>query len=90
MTLEQSIVGFCLHVMRRMRELGTVRAACREVGISRTFFYRCCQPFEPYGPEGLRPEWYDARPGPFAGPKRGSTGLSGSRAGEICPGAGQN
>jgi len=40
MTLNDSIHGLRLHVMSRAQELGNVSRACREVGISRSLFYR--------------------------------------------------
>jgi hypothetical protein len=38
MTLDESILGMRLRVMRRAHELGNVSAACTEAGISRTLF----------------------------------------------------
>ena len=38
MTLDESILAMRLRVMRRAPELGNVRAACDEAGISRTLF----------------------------------------------------
>src|SRR2546425_13355272 len=54
MTLDDSILGLRLRVMRRAQEAG-VSAACREVGISRTVFYRWRKRLERYGPDGLHP-----------------------------------
>ena len=39
MTLDESIQGMRLHVMKRANVVG-VSAACRDTGISRTLFYR--------------------------------------------------
>jgi hypothetical protein len=55
MILEQSMLAMRLRVMRRAHELGSVTAACREAGISRTLFYRWRGRFEQYGPDGLHP-----------------------------------
>lgn len=63
MTLEDSILAQRLRVMRRAHELGSVSAACREAGISRTLFYRWRQRFERYGPDGLHPRRRQARRG---------------------------
>src|SRR2546426_1159136 len=54
MTLDDSILGLRLRVMRRAQEAG-VSAACREVGISRTVFYRWRKRLERYGADGLHP-----------------------------------
>jgi len=63
MTLDESILGMRLRVMRRAHELGNVRAVCDEAGISRTLFYRWRARFERYGPDGLHPRRCQARPG---------------------------
>lgn len=63
MTLDESILGMRLRVMRRAQALGNVSAACRELGISRTLFYRWRQRFERYGPDGLHPRRRHARRG---------------------------
>ena len=63
MTLDESILGMRLRVMRRAHELGNVRAACDEAGISRTLFYRWRERFERYGPDGLHPRRRAARAG---------------------------
>lgn len=63
MTLEDSILAMRLRVMRRAHQLGSVTAACREAGISRTVFYRWCWRFERYGRDGLHPRRCEARPG---------------------------
>src|SRR5256885_15968393 len=65
MTLDDSILGLRLRVMRRAQEAG-VSAACREVGISRTVFYRWRKRLERHGADGLPP-----RPRP---PPRGPPG----------------
>jgi transposase-like protein len=62
MTLDESILGMRLRVMRRAHKLGNVTAACPEAGISRTLFYRWRERFERYGPDGLHPRRH-ARPG---------------------------
>jgi len=55
MTLADSVHQFRLHAMCRAAEIGNVSQACRELGISRTRFYRWKRRFERYGPDGLRP-----------------------------------
>ncbi len=55
MTLEDRIRISRLHVIRRAEELGSVSAACREAGISRTLFYRWRVRLERYGADGLHP-----------------------------------
>ena len=63
MTLEDKGHAFRLHVLQRAEELGNVSAACREVFISRTLFYRWEKRFTRYGAEGLHPRRTAARPG---------------------------
>jgi transposase-like protein len=54
MTLDESIQGMRLHVIRRAADV-SVSAACREAGISRTLFYRWQQRLSQYGVDGLHP-----------------------------------
>src|SRR5438477_702488 len=63
MTLDESIQGMRLQVIRRAAVVG-VSAACREVGISRTLFYRWQQRLSRYGVDGLHPRRLHAQPGP--------------------------
>jgi transposase InsO family protein len=63
MTLDESIQGMRLQVMRRASEVGA-SAACREAGISRTLFYRWQHRLSCYGVDGLHPRRLKARPGP--------------------------
>lgn len=63
MTLDESIQGMRLRVIKRAEEIG-VTAACREAGISRTLFYRWRKRFERFGADGLHPRRLAARPGP--------------------------
>ena len=63
MTLDESIQGMRLQVMRRAAAIG-VSAACREAGISRTLFYRWQHRLSRYGVDGLHPRRRQARPGP--------------------------
>lgn len=63
MTLEDSIHAFRLRVIARAQALGNVSQACREVGISRSLFYRWKQRYLAYGPDGLHPR----RHGPARG-----------------------
>jgi transposase InsO family protein len=55
MTLADSVHQFRLHAISRAVQIGNVSQACRELGISRTRFYRWKQRFEQYGSDGLRP-----------------------------------
>ena len=63
MTLEDKVHLFRLHVLQRAKELGNVSAACREVGISRTLYYRWEKRFALYGIDGLHPRRSATRPG---------------------------
>jgi transposase InsO family protein len=63
MTLEDKVHAFRLHALHRAQELGNVSAACQELGISRTLFYRWRDRFERYGADGLHPRRRAARPG---------------------------
>src|SRR5207249_1945801 len=63
MTLDESIQGMRLQVIRRAAVVG-VSAACREAGISRTLFYRWQQRLSRYGVDGLHPRRLHAQPGP--------------------------
>src|SRR5919201_5846682 len=62
MTLDESIQGMRLQVIRRATQIG-VSAACAEVGISRTLFYRWQHRLSRYGVDGLHPRRLRARPG---------------------------
>jgi len=64
MTLDESIQGMRLQVIRRAAEVG-VSAACREAGISRTLFYRWQKRISLYGVDGLHPRRHRAQPGPM-------------------------
>jgi transposase InsO family protein len=55
MTLADSVHAFRLRVMARAQEVGNVSQACRELGVSRTLFYRWRQRYVAYGPDGLHP-----------------------------------
>src|SRR5437764_4415850 len=63
MTLDDSVHGMRLRVMHRAQVLGNVSAVCREVGISRTLFYRWRKRFERYGVDGMHPRRQRARRG---------------------------
>ena len=63
MTLDESIQGMRLQVIRRAAEIG-VSATCHEAGISRTLFYRWQHRLSRYGVDGLHPRRVRARPGP--------------------------
>lgn len=55
MTLEDKVHGFRLYALRRAEEPGNVSAACRELDISRTTFYRWKKRLVAYGADGLHP-----------------------------------
>ena len=63
MTLDESIQGMRLRVMKRAAAVG-VSTACREAGSSRTLFYRWQRRLSRYGVDGLHPRRLRARPGP--------------------------
>ena len=67
MTLDESIHGLRLRVMRRAEQIGNVSQVCREFGISRTLFYRWRRRFERYGVDGVHPA-------PDAGARAGRPG----------------
>lgn len=56
MTLSDSVVQRRLHAITRATEEGNVSRVCREVGMSRTLFYRLRKRYILYGPDGLRPK----------------------------------
>ena len=49
MTLEDKVHAFRLRLFRRAHELKSVSGACREVGVSRSFYYQLKQRYERYG-----------------------------------------
>src|SRR5262250_1976565 len=63
MTLEESVHGMRLRVIERAQVLGNVSAVCRELGISRTLFYRWRNRLERYGVEGVHPRRQRAHAG---------------------------
>jgi transposase InsO family protein len=63
MTLDASVHAFRLRVMARAQALRNVSRACREVGISRSLFYRWRQRYLAYGPDGLHPRRHGPRRG---------------------------
>jgi transposase InsO family protein len=63
MTLEDKVHDYRLLVLRRAEEKGSVTAACREYGVSRTLFYRWRARFRRYGADGLHPRRRQASPG---------------------------
>ncbi len=63
MTLEDKVQSFRLHALQRAHQLGNVSAACRELGISRTVFYRWRSQYAGYGVDGLHPKRRSVRPG---------------------------
>src|SRR5262245_13150794 len=55
MTLEEKVLAHRLFVMRRAQELQSVTEACRQLGLSRTLFYRWRRRYLRYGADGLKP-----------------------------------
>ncbi len=55
MTLEERIQGLRLRALSRAVELGNASQVCRELGISRSLFYRWKKKLAQLGPEGLHP-----------------------------------
>ena len=63
MTLDDSIQGFRLRVLREAQRSGNVSATCRRYDVSRTVFSRWRARLVRYGPDGLHPKRRTARPG---------------------------
>src|SRR5256885_9880708 len=63
MTLDESVHGVRLRVSERAQVQGNVSAVCRELGISRTVFYRWRQRLERYGVDGVHPRRQRAQAG---------------------------
>ena len=63
MTLDESVHGMRLRVIERAQVQGNVSAVCRELGISRTLFYRWRKRLERYGVDGVHPRRQRARAG---------------------------
>jgi hypothetical protein len=63
MTLDESVHGMRLRVIERAQVQGNVSAVCRELGISRTVFYRWRKRLERYGVDGVHPRRQRARAG---------------------------
>jgi transposase InsO family protein len=63
MTLDESIQGLRVRVMRRAEQIGNVSQVCTEFGISRTLFSRWRRRFETYGADGLHPRRTQGRRG---------------------------
>src|SRR5256712_10633699 len=63
MTLDESVHGMRLRVIERAQVQGNVSAVCRELGISRTVFYRWRQRLERYGGDGVHPRRQRAQAG---------------------------
>ena len=55
MTLDESVHGMRLRVIERAQVQGNVSAVCRELGISRTVFYRWRHRLDRYGVDGVHP-----------------------------------
>jgi transposase InsO family protein len=54
MTLEEKVLVHRLFVMQRAQALQNVTEACRQLGLSRTLFYRWRQRYLRYGTDGLK------------------------------------
>src|SRR5881409_3408627 len=63
MTLDESVHGMRLRVIERAQVQGNVSAVCRELGISRTVFYRWRKRLERYGVDGVHPRRQRVQPG---------------------------
>jgi len=63
MTLDESVHGMRLRVIERAQVHGNVSAVCRELGISRTIFYRWRKRLERYGVDGVHPRRQGVQPG---------------------------
>src|SRR5438046_10449586 len=63
MTLDESVHGMRLRVIERAQVPGNVSAVCRELGISRTVFYRWRNRLERYGVDGVHPRRQRAQAG---------------------------
>ena len=63
MTLEERIQGLRLRALYRAVEVGNASQVCRELGISRSLFYRWKKRLSQYGPEGLHPRRRGCRRG---------------------------
>jgi transposase len=69
MTVDESVHGMRLRVIERAQVLGNVSVVCRELGISRTLFYRWRKRLERYGVDGGHPRRQRGRAGcPVATP----------------------
>ena len=55
MTLEDKVHATRLLALQRAEQLGNVSAACRELGISRSLFYRWKDRYERHGRDGRHP-----------------------------------
>ena len=67
MTLEEKVLVHRLFVMQRAEELQSVTEACRQLGLSRTLFYRWRGRYVQYGADGLRSRVSASRPHPGRG-----------------------
>ena len=56
MTLEDKVHALRIRLFTRAVELGNVSAACREAGVSRSYYYQLKKRHERYGPDGLHPK----------------------------------
>jgi hypothetical protein len=63
MTLDESVHGMRLRVIERAQAVGNVSAVCRDLGISRTLYYRWRKRLERYGSDGLHPRRLRPRAG---------------------------
>ncbi len=63
MTLEDKVHALRIRLFTRAVELGNVSAACREAGVSRSYYYQLKKRHERYGSDGLHPKHRKGRPG---------------------------
>src|SRR2546428_13479129 len=89
MTLDESVHGMRLRVIERAQVQGNVSAVCRELGISRTVFYRWRQRLERYGIDGVHPRRQRAQAGRPGGPAPEVERLGPARAISARPSGGR-
>jgi transposase InsO family protein len=53
MTKDQMILGHRLSLLSRAKSINNISAACREAGVSRTYYYKWASRFVTYGIQGL-------------------------------------
>ena len=53
MTKDQMIFNHRLSLLSRAKSINNISAACRQAGVSRTYYYKWAQRFVTYGAQGL-------------------------------------